>query len=299
MHEINAGELFSLDVNSGQTATRKFVCYSEKEAIDLCKDVVKWPFPVAGMEGCYPTHVSVHPLNETVAPIGLVDGFDVPVKYCKGLPAYEQYLVIAQYTLLRNYFPENEGAGLGVATWPTNLGPVPDHWAGTALSIRIRHSGKFFTMPSGLARGYTDPWTHKNPVNVSAEIGSVLLIPITEYHITVDRVLDYQIPDLTYYAGCVNSDEFLNCKAETLLCETGDIDHSYAVGFSDDIESPPERFKITMVLRKLEINNTINGDPGGWNHEFLPGRTPGYYYIRMADDTPRYPPEPFMNMFNT
>jgi uncharacterized membrane protein YgcG len=93
-----------------------------------------------------------------------------------------------------------------------------------------------------------------------------IVIPITEYHLTCDRLLPDQVPQWKHREGTVNKDSFLGEKPETLLFETGKTDPSYVPEV--DVEKIP-RYKLTCVVRSRDIPVKQPGLAyAGWNHDY-------------------------------
>jgi hypothetical protein len=143
--------------------------------------------------------------------------------------------------------------------------------------------------------------------SLSQRTGLVQLIPIREFHITLDRLTNSQVPNFQQYEGYVNESSFLGCPSETLLFETGEIDHSFVADYDN-----PCRFRISCCLRQRLIVPRVGhnaNQPMGWNHEYNhmvpPASTgpagaqgPGWYRVKMKDLSDRYPTKDFTNIFN-
>jgi hypothetical protein len=270
IQELNTGTLFAIGGNTGQAAPRVFTCDTMDEVVTLCRSLNAQPFPTptGGIQGnfedCYPVNITVGAFNTDMAP-GSTGG---SASY---LPTYKKYRVVAQYQLL------HDAGSSQSETWPLGL-TKPAHPIGSVLSLRIRNSGMFVTMASQCGKYVND--AGNKVADLHPSVSTVIKIPIREFHITCDRLKSVQLPDVSAVAGCVNSDTFLNCPAETLLWETGDDDQS----FTPDIDNP-RRWRMTALLRQRAIPNGNYG-VAGWNHEIY--NDGNWYRVLLNNGKPRY-----------
>jgi hypothetical protein len=202
--------------------------------------------------------------------------------------------------------------------------PKPAHFKGTILTCQIKGSGQFLEVsPQGLQAG-TQTLVVKEGIGHS--INCRILIPITEYHLTCDRLTQAQVDTINppnwngnmnvlpwkMREGTVNSDvigtAFLGEPPETLLFETWNMEPTFVPNLDN-----PCRFRMSCVLRcrsilKLDSTGTIidASEPHyGWNHDYyVSGSKGGWTPITMKnniggdnEDVKRYLPVLFMAMF--
>lgn len=145
--------------------------------------------------------------------------------------------------------------------WPTSFGSKPKHFKGSTLSMEIKGSGQFLLVsPTGLAPGGSIANVCTDPSQ-----NTRILVPITEYHITNDRLkqqqLDYILTPIQgrkpfkHLEGRVNRDTFLNEVPGTLLFDTYHLNETFAPDPSD-----PVRYRLTVVFRARHIWPGKTGD---------------------------------------
>jgi len=243
------------------------------------------------------------PKNPNTVPTMIqVGAFDEKLKFCGGgrdlesLPHYQQTLVVAQYQF--------QFLNLEKPLWPEHIKKV-DHPDDTTLSLRIRGSGQFITMPPHSLRAQTED----KQIGFSVYDNCRIVIPITEYHLTCDRLLPDKVPtDWKQFEGAVNSTLFMGERPGTLLFDTWELDHSFV---PDVHEHKSRRFKLTCCLRSRDIPLTkvkddlsVEGrDYVGWNYDYhdtqwqrimveTGSKAAGNYKLRA-----RYMPKVFRQMF--
>jgi hypothetical protein len=286
--EINTGELFTLSVHSGVVAKRAWDCDTVDEVIELCNKLGSPTssnrFPDFGdidFRDVLPVDITVGPANINLGP-----SYEASADSIETLPIYSKYRVTAQYQLQHDVDVDRNRE----EQWPTEF-VKPTHPTDTSLTMRVRNSGQFLLMPasSGIAAYYTEGGTRVGFAN--ATISLAQLIPLREFHITCDRLQYYDCPNsvrLRDMCGKVNSDRFLGCDPDTLLCESADLDQSFV---PDIIE--PRRFKITLVLKERRVPKANKpGEFGGWNYEYFQGAEPnvvgGFYRLKLSSHNDRY-----------
>jgi len=191
-------------------------------------------------------------------------------------------LVVAQYQLLM----------MRDTRWPHCI-EKPRHPRGTVLTLRVRGSGQFLTMPPGafVAKG-----AGGGPQQVLTQNDNCrMVIPITEYHITCDRLKADQVPNWKRREGTVNDSKFLGEKPGTLLFDTWEIDHSFAPDPKN-----PARYKLTCVLRSRDIPVCQSDIKyAGWN-EIYHGGLQKWVTVKIKSggkEVPLYKSLPFDNLF--
>jgi hypothetical protein len=298
IHELNPGTIWTISNSNGQSAPRRFVCDTYAEVVQLCADLNRYPYPGEHFKGCWPTSITVSPFNDGMAPTATTETEneegDTVAAYLLGVSTYKQYIVSVQYQTLLNFKPDF--GGTEVETWPASF-EKPGHADGTTLSCRIRNSGRFLTIPGSAGKALNpDDVTEAGPIPPLTSI--VQILPTAELHITWDRLEDWQVPDFKKYTGRVNEDDFMGCDPEELLCESADIDHSFVA----DLEKT-NRFRVTVILRRMRIEDADGTVWGGWNHEYLnlsapkAVNGPAWYRVQLSNGQDRYPRVPMWGMF--
>lgn len=189
---------------------------------------------------------------------------------------FAHWLVTASYTL----YPFN-------LVWPTDT-PQPTHLAGTTLSLQIRGSKEYKTFaarflrwstgttPTGSGSGAAD--TDPVPIDMPARI----LIPMLDFVVEWDLVLNPPIARFMSYIGRCNSASFIGCAAQTIVLDDYDVQPSMRLN-----PSYPWAYKCVLNFKFRYP---------GWNYEFRES-PPGWAYIITADGKPRYPPVSFAGLF--
>lgn len=235
------------------------------------------------------------PSRPDVIPVSVQSGafWDGAIVTCHGiakagtmgsLPTYNKYLVVVQYALHRM-----------TNCWPRQI-PKPWHPKGTTLSLKIRGSGQYLLIsPAGLRGasiasygGCADEGgtgtiaIPQQSLTQSARI----IIPITEYHVTCDRMTRSQVEnalilDWDNLNGCVNAPTnnsdggyFLGAPPGTLLMDGYEIDESFACDYIE-----PLRYRMSAVFKQRIITDTdgvpkVVGtpdchEPVGWNFDYI------------------------------
>jgi hypothetical protein len=187
--------------------------------------------------------------------------------------------------------------------------PKPCHPTGTTLTLRVRGSGQFLLITPEAVKACDSPSADParqigtDPADNSCRI----IVPITEYHLTCDRLTESQLTDVFSanswkdLEGTVNDASFLNEPAECLMFDTWEMDDSFAPDTSS-----VRRWKLSCCLRCRAIPNPGNDSGGdaspdylGWNWDF---HREGWKYIKVRTTlggslAPRYKPVSFENLF--
>jgi len=283
VQEIPVFPQWTRSQGQGLIGTRKWVVTGSPKTLHsfllkVCQSF--WP----GVENAVPTIIQV-------------GAFDEKLKFCgspsarlsDALPHYKETLVVAQYQYL--FFTSG---------WPTYIKTKPYHPPGTTLALRVRGSGQFLTMPPG---AFTT--NAKFGTALSSSENCRIVIPLTEYHITCDRMTEEQVPaNMKTREGTVNLDTFIGEKPETLLFDTWELDPSFVPSMTKDLH----RHKLTVCLRCRDITvNQPNVPSGtnlgktyvGWNHDYHVNQ-----WVRILIQEPggsrvRYPRRDFSSIFGS
>lgn len=224
-------------------------------------------------------------------------------------PTYGKSLVVVQYALHRL-----------TNCWPDII-PKPYHPSGTTLSLQVHGSGQILLItPAGMKfLASTAVCTGSSPA-VPGSVAAKLILPVTEYRITCDRLTlaqvntAFAVRDWNLYQGSVNSVEFLGAPIGTLLFDGYTINETFVC---DQYEQ--RRYALSATLKRRVITDSagavlLDDDPDwyqqpiGWNHDYVPkvdanGKTVkkwGWKFIQMMQgDTclPRYPILDYSGMF--
>jgi hypothetical protein len=266
----------------GLVGTRKWVIRDPARVRRFVSRICRGHWP--GNPNTVPIQVQVGPFDEKIK----IAGGNV---FRNTLPRYNATLVVAQYQLLM----------FQCVPWPHCI-PRPDHPKGTTLGIRVRGSGQFLTMPPGVfrecgdyAKGAAGCDASKEEFAFTETENCRIIIPLTEYHITCDRLKWDQVPNWKKREGTVNLEQFLGEKPGTLLFDTWDIDHSFAPGTTT---KNIVRYKLTCTLRSRDVPICQKRlKYAGWNEDYhkdhwvtvailSKGRKTSefrYPYVRFAD----------------
>ena len=207
------------------------------------------------------------------------------------LPKYSKRLVVAQYALHRM-----------TNCWPITI-RKPWHPEGTTLTLRVKGSGQVLLVsPAGLRAVPPSAYAGEEGVALGRSIGTRIIMPIAEYHITCDRMTEEQVDTAQArggggvwdsYLGCVNENpgweyDFLNAEAGTLLFDGYELTESNVCHPTDS-----RRWKFTAVLkRRLVLDESglpvldCDGIAIGWNHDFVNvggQKQWGWRYIKMLN----------------
>jgi len=115
-----------------------------------------------------------------------------------------------------------------------------------------------------------------------------ILIPLTDYQIEWDWLTNPPRDKLRNFLGKSNSNTFLGCEPETLMCEGADISPSFRPALD------PRCYSVNVVLKQRRIND--DGTIRGWNHEYREDPA-GWQKIVLANGELRYPTIDFDAMF--
>jgi len=270
--ELNVNPRWVMSVGQGTVGVRKWL-------LDPCED------QIAFFKRVCKSH---WPGNRNMVPINVQAGdFDDQMELKKGsgptdggmgaLPLCSQTLVVAQYQFLQ------------IETcWPAMF-PKPMHIKGTVMSMDVKGSGQFILVsPNAFRAG-------GGTVAFKPSDSCRFVIPITEYHVSCDRLTRAQVHQIMSPAanewdlreGTVNSDEFMGIPPEGLNFDSWNAQPSLV---PDPVD--PVRWRLTAVLRKRQIwgalraGQPLNGPDGpgpyGWNHDYtnVDGKW-GWYRTRV------------------
>ena len=235
-----------------------------------------WP----GVPDCVPVTVQWGAADDKVQVTGNV-GID---QLSDELPAFDQYLIVCQYQLLHISDP-----------WP--ISGKPAHPNGSVLAYQTRGGAEMLQVdPLAMLYGGSGGRQMASPPSTNSRI----IVPLTEYHITCDRLTDKHLCDVMGSGnhpwrkreGTVNFQKFMNEPPGTVMFDTWTLDQTFA----PDVNNP-RRWRLTAVLKVRNIPGA-KGDypdkwfdfkhPMGWNHDYkliqqtTTGRMEmGWCFIRM------------------
>lgn len=209
-------------------------------------------------------------------------------------PTFNKTLVVARYRL-HNL----------VNCWPDRI-PKPWHPLGTTLTCKIRGSGEAILVnPSGFRiGGIHDCDKTTAQIGLGERDTTRIIIPITEYHISCDRMTLAQVNrawdalggglDWDQRVGTVNDvnnedqPPFLGCPPETLLFDSYEVDETYVPSTIN-----PHRYRLTAVMKQRDVVGNdrkplkdCDGNFIGWNHDFtsVTKEGAGWHYYRLRND---------------
>jgi len=289
--------------HQGLVGTRKWVLDHNDNLIEFTRIICKshWPgypdsIPISVQTGAFFDNVVIR-RDDVTNPR--------TIETLGGLAEYGKVLVVAQYALHKI-----------TNCWPDHIANTqkPMHPNGTTLSLRVRGGGQFLLVsPSGMKA--LSRLMECNPtINVeglSPSIGTRIVLPVTEYQISCDRMTYKQVDRaMSYrhwdnYQGSVNTQIFLGAPPGTLLFDGYDISETHAC----DVDNP-HRYCMTACLKRRVVsdihgNPLKDGEPGryvGWNHDYVnlvdptnrKKQTWGWHFILMneykLDQQPRCVP---------
>ena len=259
---------------------------------EICKS--HWP----DNPDCVPVTVQCGAADDKVVVRG-----NIPIsKLSSELPMFDQYMIIAQYQLLHISDP-----------WP--MTGKPSHITGTVLSLQVRGGAEILQIdPTALTTGGIKGIAGcVESVEHAATQGfnSRIRIPLTEYHITYDRLTDTQLCRVMSGSrkwklreGTVNYERFMNEPPGTLLFDSWTLEQTFA----PDIRNP-RRWRLGCILKCRQVPESKGTYPEdcrvaqyavGWNHDYKrrflvtddgtpdvtqdPNGDLGWWFIMMRDE---------------
>lgn len=277
LQELPAFPQVTYSQSEGLVGLRRWFATNHPDIKDALRKVCASHWP--GDPDCLPMAVQCGAPDEKVQVHG-----NIPIgQISDRLPTYDQYLIIAQYKLLRISDP-----------WP--ITGKPAHPAGTTLTLQVGGGGEMLqidptAMTGGAAAGGFTGCFNGTELAPGTPFNSRIRIPLTEYHITCDRITDKQLcaimrgrTDGRYRAwrdreGTVNADTvssdnglFLAEDEGTLLFDTWRLEQT----FVPDVDNPRRwRLSCTLKSRQVpEVKGPYPDDcnasqyPVGWNHDY-------------------------------
>src|SRR5208283_859625 len=251
---------------------------------DALRDIMAthWPEPMDWCPDCLPVNVQFG-AAQNASPLGNIADADIG----NMLEGFTQYRIFVTYQLLRISDP-----------WPP-FGK-PDHPQGTILTLQVRGGGEILQIdPTALAGGnglnLTGCYVGTEPA-INNAFNSRIRIPLTEYHITCDRLTDAQLCSIMTYVpwkcreGTVNYEgdpesfgnpPFLGEREGTLMFDTWTLSPTYA----PDVDNP-RRWQLSCVLKCRQIPGVCGPYPSdcssakypvGWNHDYKKGVKSGAF----------------------
>jgi len=229
-----------------------------------------WPEPMAWCQDCLPVDVQFGaPDNNTI-----VFGNIADAEISSRLEGYNEVLITVTYQLLQLTDP-----------WP--LTGKPAHPNGTTLNLQVRGGGEILLVdPTAISGGVGQNLTQCFTTGLELAVGQYdninarMRIPLTEYHITCDRITDSQLCAIMQPMPwkcremTVNCYKFMNEDEGTLLFDTWTLDRT----FVPDVDYP-RRWRLSCILKCRQVPgmrgpypencNARNAYAIGWNHDFL------------------------------
>lgn len=240
-----------------------------------------WPWPDPNDEcgwsaDCLPIDIQFGPSFDKANVLGNIADAEISQK----LESFNEYTIHVIYQLLHL-----------TDTWP--LTGKPDHPNGSTLTLQVRGGGELLLIdPNGISSGSgnqisgcfngTEPWAGQyNPVQAR------MVIPLTEYHLTCDRLDDAQLCLIMHKImwkcreQTTNCDVFLGEAEGTLLFDSWTLDQTFVPDISD-----PRRWRLGCVLKCRQVPGMRGPYPDdcvadcagsaicypiGWNHDYKRG----------------------------
>jgi len=256
--ELTGSPKMTLTAHNGHSMTRTFLVAWEDSAT-FATAVFAGGFP--GYPTSYPQQVALEPfLGENDIASGQV---------------VDPSLTTAQYRWAKatvSYATTQWGA-----SWPADI-PVPSHDSVLAVPAR--------------ATNWEDvtPGDEDKPVPPEDQMNRIL-IPLIDYNVNWDWVANPPRDKLRGFLGKTNSDTFMGCEAETLLCEGAHISPSFRPA------TDPRCYAVDVVLKQRRIVDPDDADTVyGWNHEYREDPA-GWTKIKLSDKSLRYSTVDFDDLF--
>ena len=235
INELEVFPQFTLSEAQGHVGVRRWTLDPCDDLAKFLRIVCKSHFP--GYQDSIPVQIQTGGLWEGVV---LTREHARTYETLGEPPKYGKTLVVAQYALHRmtNKWPRHL-TGTDESGQPVKK---PYHPPGTTLSVRVRGSGQFLLVsPAGMRTGTMNellctPGTE----SLSASVGTRIVIPITEYHLTCDRMTLEQVndamrtPSWDDYQGSVNKYKFMGAPPGTLLFDGYESPETFAC----DVDEP-------------------------------------------------------------
>jgi hypothetical protein len=290
---LNVFPQITLSVAQGQTGVRRWYlnCVKHQSTLKQTLRVVcasHWP----GQPDCVPISVQAGSPDEKA----IVQGNIGIHRLSTELETFDTYLIVAQYQLLHISDP-----------WPVTGKPA--HPKGTVLTLQVRGGAEMLKVDpnlitNGAGTGLSGCLSGKE-LMADKTFNSRIRIPLTEYHITCDRLTDQDLCEIMSKSvswktreGTVNCDTpaspphfayFMNEPEGTLMFDTWTLDQTFA----PDVDNP-RRWRLGCVLkcRNIEMTKAPYPEdckkakyPMGWNHDFKRDTEGdlGWKFIMMQD----------------
>ena len=243
---------------------------------DICKS--NWPCPpglsssqtYCWWKDCLPTDVQYGSAgDERMTPVyGSLSQSDVQT--ATKLESFGQYRIAVTYQLMHISDP-----------WPIGK---PSHPGGTTLTLQVRGGGETLMIdPNAISSGSSKEgisgcFNGREPaVGFKDAVMARMRIPLTEYHITCDRITDAQLCQIFQVPwkcreGTVNCAKFMNEDEGTLLFDTWTLDQTFVPDIDD-----PRRWRLGVVLKCRQVPGMQGPYPCnclesqyaiGWNHDY-------------------------------
>jgi hypothetical protein len=173
--------------------------------------------------------------------------------------------------------------------WPTTV-TRPSHADGTVLRLKASVSGQFLQHPIRAGAEWDDSSPGDPKPKPKPDQNGHILIPVTDYPVEWDFVTDPDIESLREdYVGTVNDADFLDCPAESLLCQGFSIEPSVRMHSSD-----PFAWKITAQIKHRHVRD--GAVTHGWNHDYR-ADPPGWARVQVGGAN-RYASADWSGMFS-
>ena len=254
----------TLSVAQGHTGVRRWYlnCATRRKLKSALHSICESHWP--GQKDCLPVAIQAGAPDEKANVLGNI-GID---ELSEKLELFDTYLIVAQYQLLHIS-----------DMWPVT--GKPSHPQNTILTLQVRGGAEMLQVdPLAFLIGGEGRQLAPDP-----SFNCRIRIPLTEYHLTCDRVTDRelcQIMDRMSWKlreGTVNEETkdsptglFLNEYEGTLLFDTWTLDQT----FVPDVKNP-RRWRLSCVLKCRNVPFVQGSYPDnpektqyavGWNHDF-------------------------------
>ena len=267
-------------LSQGQGFIGQRTCYwqgSQTQLVNALEQLylTPWPMPYAWCADCLPIDIQWGAAGDerTCQTLGNIADANIGTE----LEAYNEYRISIVYQLL-----------CLSDKWPPY--GKPKHPQGTTLTLQVRGGGEILLVDptaisdGGSGTGQANCFTGLEPApGFYNSVVARMRIPLTEYHITCDRITDSQLCAIMggmpwkCREQTVNCDRFMNEDEGTMLFDSWTLDRS----FVPDVREP-RRWRLGCVLKCRQVPGMTGPYPDnctadcaggdcyaiGWNHDY-------------------------------
>jgi len=225
-----------------------------------------WPRPQAWCKDCLPIDIQWGAAEKAVS-LGNIPDASISTM----LESFTQYRIAVVYQLLHISDP-----------WP--ITGKPSHPTDSVMTLQVRGGGELLLVDptafhGGAGKNISACFTGRELAATDASaVVARMRVPLTEYHITCDRLTDTQLCMIMHKMPwkcremTVNCSKFMNEAEGTLLFDSWTLDQTFVPDIND-----PRRWRLGCVLKCRQVpgmggpypdNCDGNDYPIGWNHDF-------------------------------